>query len=533
MGLRFLLVLMLLVSARPAWAADIWRVTKPEWSADDEKGYSAFIQRIGDSKCETPDDCINSDANPYRGTDGRGINFNADCADLVYMLRAYYAWKNGLPFTYVTGVYARGGGDVRFSPKGNRVAGRRYITGGENGRNVIYSIRDAVSSASYRVGPDVDEDPITDLYPPKIQPGSVRPGTAIYDVNGHVALVYKIGDDGRIYYMDAHPDYTLTRSVYGAQFGRDLAAMGAGFKNFRPIRMDKGRISVAKNNQIQDYSTEQFYGNVNPDPRGDWRKARFAYNDIETGFFEYARIAMAGGKLSFNPVAELKATAKTLCNDLYDRSRFVDIAIEAGMDRKPHPERLPQNIYGTEQMEWEIYSTPSRDARLKSAFRAFRDDLKRLTEMWLQRDDRISYDGLSLKQDLQTAFAEASNACRVYYRNSAGNPVTLDLRDIMERLFLMSFDPYDCIEHRWGATAASELSTCANTPAKNRWYAGMQRLRNQVDRTYDTRMDFTVLDLEKRALGSGTDYAPDIDVKKVIDNIPYRTPITTMAPPGY
>ena len=118
MGLRFLLVLMLLVSARPAWAADIWRVTKPEWSADDEKGYSAFIQRIGDSKCETPDDCINSDANPYRGTDGRGINFNADCADLVYMLRAYYAWKNGLPFTYVTGVYARGGGDVRFSPKG-------------------------------------------------------------------------------------------------------------------------------------------------------------------------------------------------------------------------------------------------------------------------------------------------------------------------------------------------------------------------------------------------------------------------------
>ena len=46
-------------------------------------------------------------------TDGKGINFNADCADLVYMLRAYYAWKNGLPFSYVTGVYSRGGGDFR------------------------------------------------------------------------------------------------------------------------------------------------------------------------------------------------------------------------------------------------------------------------------------------------------------------------------------------------------------------------------------------------------------------------------------
>ena len=26
--------------------------------------------------------------------------FNADCADLPYMLRAYFAWKNGLPFAY-------------------------------------------------------------------------------------------------------------------------------------------------------------------------------------------------------------------------------------------------------------------------------------------------------------------------------------------------------------------------------------------------------------------------------------------------
>jgi hypothetical protein len=46
-------------------------------------------------------------------------------------------------------------------------------------------------------------------------------------------------------------------------------------------------------------------------------------------------------------------------------------------------------------------------------------------------------------------------------------------------------------------------------------------------------MDFTVRELENKAPGSGADLPPDIDVKKVIDNIPYRTPITTMAPPGY
>jgi hypothetical protein len=46
-------------------------------------------------------------------------------------------------------------------------------------------------------------------------------------------------------------------------------------------------------------------------------------------------------------------------------------------------------------------------------------------------------------------------------------------------------------------------------------------------------MDFTVRDLEARAPGSGADMPPDVDVKLVIDTIPYRTPITTMAPPGY
>jgi hypothetical protein len=224
---------------------------------------------------------------------------------------------------------------------------------------------------------------------------------------------------------------------------------------------------------------------------------------------------------------------RTLCNDLYDRARFVDIAIEAGIHRKPHPERLPQNIYGTDNMEWEIYSTPSRDARLKTAFRAFRDEMQRLTEMWLRRDDRISYDGLNLKEDLQAAYAQGEATCAIFYMNTAGRRVSLTFTEAMNRLFAMSFDPYDCVERRWGATSEDELASCGNSSSKNRWYAAMQRLRNQIDRTYETRMDFTVKDLEAQVVGSGVDTPPDVNVKAVIDNIPYRTPITTMAPPGY
>jgi hypothetical protein len=528
-----------------AQAAASWQILKPEWTAEDEQGYSDFIQKIGESNCDTPDDCINSDVNPFRHTDGggRGIDFNADCADLVYMFRAYYAWKNGLPFTYVTGVYSRGGGDIRFSKGGNKVAGRHTVQSGANGRSVIYSVRGAISSGSYRVGPDVDDNPVHDLYPVKIQAGSIRPGTAIYDVNGHVALVYKVGDDGRVYYMDAHPDFTLTRSVYGAQFGRDEPRLGAGLKNFRPIKLvgysrgrdgvlRGGRIVVAKDHEIPDHSDEQYFG-TDPHPSGAWKKGEFRHEGIPMGFYEYVRVRMANGKLTFNPVVEIRATIKTLCNDLYERSRFVDIAIQAGIHQKPQPSRLPNNIYGTDSMEWEIYSTPSRDARLKTAFKALRDDIAHMTQLYINRDERVSYDGLDLKEDLQKAYAEASNACSVSYVNSAGRRVTLTFEEARQRLFLMSFDPYHCIERRWGATSAEELATCSDDRTKRRWYDAQQRLRNQIDRTYDTRMDFTVSQLEDAVPGSGADNPPETDVKAVIDAMGPRAPFKGMAPPGY
>ena len=159
MFLRLILALVVVLSVSPAWADQTWRVTKPEWTADDERGYSAFVQRIGESSCETPDDCINSDANPYRGTDGRGISFNADCADLVYMLRAYYAWKNGLPFGFVNMVEARepmGEGDLRATLKGNIPVSRWDVTvqrPGADIRGVLQTIRDQVSTATFRVDP--------------------------------------------------------------------------------------------------------------------------------------------------------------------------------------------------------------------------------------------------------------------------------------------------------------------------------------------------------------------------------------------
>lgn len=525
--------------------AGAWVITKPEWTEEDEKGYSDFIQKIGESMCESPDDCINSDVNPFWQSDrgGRGIKFNADCADLVYMFRAYYAWKNGLPFTYVSGVYSRGGGDIRFSLNGNKVGGRQNIYTGANGRSVLATIKGAVNSGTYRVGPDVDDKPLTDLYPVKIQRGSIRPGTAIYDVNGHVALVYKVGDDGRVFYMDSHPDFTLTRSVYGPQFGRDNPALGAGFKNFRPIKLVGystrsdgalvgGRYTIAGNEQIADYSTEQYTGNA-PSESKQWRLAKFQHNGVEAGYYEFVRASLAIGKLSYNPVLELKETIKTLCHDLYDRSRFVEIAIENGIDKKQQPSNLPDNIYGTSNHEWEVYSTPSRDARLKTAFKALKDSTEDLIRLWLIRDNRIVFEGTDLKSELLAAYNKYANECTVSYMNSAGRRVTLTFDEVRQRLFQLSFDPYHCIERRWGATSPEELASCPDNATKRRWFEAQQRLRNQIDRRYEQMMSFDVRDLERGAEGSGVDTPPDVDVKKVIELMGHRTPFQGMQPPGY
>jgi len=102
----------------------------------------------------------------------------------------------------------------------------------------------------------------------------------------------------------------------------------------------------------------------------------------------------------------------------------------------------------------------------------------------------------------------------------------------VKRLFKFSFDPYPLHRATLGATSEDELASCADPSSKTRWYEAEQRLRNQVDRTYDARMDFAVGDLESRAPGSGSDSAPDIDVKAVIDNMGLPRALHTDAAAG-
>ena len=73
--------------------------------------------------------------------------------------------------------------------------------------------------------------------------------------------------------------------------------------------------------------------------------------------------------------------------------------------------------------------------------------------------------------------------------------MTFGYEEARQRLFRLSFDPYACIEHRWGA-AGAEAASCHDGAIKRDWYEAEQRLRNQIDRTYEAQMDFSLRELE-------------------------------------
>ena len=173
------------------------------------------------------------------------------------------------------------------------------------------------------------------------------------------------------------------------------------------------------------------------------------------------------------------------------------------------PDRLPPNIYGTDG-DWETYSTPSRDARLKTAFKNLRDTAQRFVDLWEARDFSLAYRGTDLAKDLLAAYDNRASNCSPSYVRSDGSQITMSYEEARRRLFRLSFDPYQCAELRWGAQG-NELATCRDGPTKRAWYGAEQRLRNQIDRTYEAQMDFSLSDLQAGAGGAPS--PPDTDAR--------------------
>ncbi len=132
--------------------------------------------------------------------------------------------------------------------------------------------------------------------------------------------------------------------------------------------------------------------------------------------------------------------------------------------------------------------------------------------MYETGDKHLSYAGQDLVGDRIATYQRDTAACRVNYAKSDGTQVRFGYEEARQRLFALSFDPYQCVERRWGASNVTELATCRDDAVKQAWYAAEQTLRNQIDRTYGARMDFTLAELTAPGPGRGVAAPPDTDV---------------------
>lgn len=532
----------LAVTSVQAQVKGAWKVTQAAWTEAHERQFGEFVTSIGmaveSRQCGKVDQCLRSPANPYFKSDPAGLNYFSDCADLPYYLRSYFAWKNGLPMSVVSGVKAKAvaanekpSTDIRYSTAGNYVTNRydvvpKLINGKMQMPSALNILNNTIpnytSSASFRM-PGISDDTLwSDFYPAALTREAIRPGTVIYDPNGHVAIVYRVTDDGRVFYMDAHPDNSLTRGMFTPKFVRSKPAQGAGFKNFRPLKLVNakkdaatgtlygGQLVATPNAQLPLYGTEQFFGNQ-PDPGGAWNKGKFLVSGQAVNFYDYLRMKLMKGDIQIDPLNDMAQLTDDICVSLKDRVDAVQAARTAGMDQKPHPARLPENIYGTSG-DWEEYSSPSRDARLKVSFQDLVTQTKANVERYNKRDPSIKYNGGNLANDLLSVYAERAKACVFSYTTTNNQSVMMNLEAARLRLWDMSFDPYHCVERRWGARNPQELASCRDDANKTAWYQAEKWLRYQSERRYDARMDYSLSELKGPLPSAGIAAPEDIDI---------------------
>jgi hypothetical protein len=388
------------------------------------------------------------------GEDGEhGLRLEPDCADLPYLLRAYFAWKLGLPFGY--SACSRGSGD--FPPTCSRWHSAGESAGGGDSlaavQRLIRKVIDGVHSGNGRASVVPDR---ADFYPIRLGADTLRPGTVYADPYGHtLLLVQRVPQTpaaaGVLLAVDAQPDGTVARKRYwrgNFLFALDPALGSAGFKRFRPIVREGGaprplsRGEIAASPDYGDYSFEQYEG------------------DVE-GFYDRVDAVLSPAPLE--PERAFRATLDAFEEQVRARQRSVANgeeykAAHAGIIAMP----VGAAIFETTGA-WEDYATPSRDLRLLIAL----DVVRAFPAKVAAQPQRFAIPaGLSTAQvraRLEEMLRGEAAARRLSYTRSDGSEWTLTLADVLARAALleMAYNPNDCVEVRWGAAPGSaEASTC-------------------------------------------------------------------------
>jgi hypothetical protein len=462
----------------PAW------LSRLEWSRKMEALYAAWIEHLFDAPIEQElsfpslEPVLRDPARNFLhehlrlGEDEgrRALTATPDCADLPYLLRAYFAWKLGLPF----GFRRCGPGSAATPPRCGEVTTNEDVpaAGDPLGAFTTFAraLVGAVHSASARTALDDDG---TDFYPVPLARAAIRPGTIYADPYGHTLVVTRWVPQtperpGLLLAVDAQPDNTVARKRFweGTFLFVPGPSAGPGFKAFRPIVHDvaDGRPRALSDAQLED------------EPRFvPWSDQQA---EIPPDEF-YARMSALVNPLGLEPERAYEATLDALVEQLETRVRSVD---NGERFLREHPGTLVSMPEGPAIFQttgpWEDYATPSRDFRLIIAINV----LEALPSRIVEHPELFvlaARTAEAARTDVERLHAARIAERGVEYTRSDGSSWWISVGDVIARktAFETGYDPNDCVEVRWGAPDdTEERSTCRRrAPAEQR--ARMERYR--------------------------------------------------------
>jgi hypothetical protein len=476
-------------------ALPVYWPTKKTWNPNFEAYYAAWIDRLFDAPPETSlgfRPLSQALQDPQRNMlwnhlglaedtakSKSALRIEPDCADLPYMLRAYFSWKMGLPFA----VHECDRGTPSRPPVCSTLRSNEDATKSDEPlaafKSFLILLANKAHSGSLRTAMG---DSNNDFYPIPLTRQALRPGTVFADPYGHVLVVARWVDrpdqPGLLYAVDGQPDKSITRKRFwegNFLFASDVPSAGAGFKAYRPFvsshpSEDKS-ISLHDNDSLKNKTPRNFdasQGNMSPDefyarmfklinPKG--LKAETAYDDTLAALVE-----------------QLEARVRSVDNgEVYmkqTRAAIVDMPIGA-------------SIFETVGA-WEDYATPSRDMRLLIAMQVLLDLPIKLTS----HPELFNLNGQTpaqVRSDLESRHQRLTLQNKITYINSAGSPVSLSIADVLQRRKALqaAYNPNDCNELRWGAEPGSdEAKTCSRRAPADQvvrmnsmraWFAKMRR----------------------------------------------------------
>jgi hypothetical protein len=451
-----------------------------DWDTTAEAFYSAWIEQLFDAPPEETlsfpslEPVLRDPERNFlhshlgRNEDAR-LPATPDCADLPYFLRAYFAWKVGLPVAF----RACDRGSAARAPRcGEPTLDERFGRGPQPAsvfNGLMRRIADTVHSGSARTALAADA---TDFYPVPLERDWLWPGAVYADPYGHTQILVKwipqtAGGSGLLLAVDAQPDNSVSRKRFweGTFLFADTGGAGPGFKAFRPLLRDgSGRLRLPSNSALAESAPLAPYSGG---------QAKLSPEEF------YARVEKLINPEGLAPEQAYEAMLNALVEQLETRVDSIENGERYLRQHRGAVIPMPSGAAIFETMgPWEDYSTPSRDMRLLIAMSV----LDRLPERIIRHPELFALGGQAPEQakaDMERLHEQRIRERRFRYRRSDGSPWELSIADVFARrtAFEAGYNPNDCPESRWGARpGAAEYATCArHAPAEQK--ARMEQYR--------------------------------------------------------